>query len=53
MSSATAQRTSERNARSRHRRHRPSLTRIKPATWRKIGVYALVYTIAVIVCWKL
>jgi hypothetical protein len=53
MASATAQQASERGSHSRHHRHRASLSRIRPATWRKIGVYTLVYAIAMVVCWKL
>lgn len=57
MASATAQQTStkEGQARRRHRhsRHSSWVTRIRPATWRKIAVYVLVYAIATIVIWKL
>jgi hypothetical protein len=58
MTSATTQQAPARESRRRHahthtHRHRRSLTRIQPATWRKIGVYVLVYGIAVYVCWTL
>jgi hypothetical protein len=55
MSQATTQPSSSpaREIRRRHSRHRRALSRIRPATWRKIGAYVLVYAIAVYVCWTL
>jgi hypothetical protein len=53
MASVTTQQAPARETRHRHSRHRRSLSRIRPATWRKIGAYVLVYAIAVIVCWRL
>jgi hypothetical protein len=56
MASATTQQAPAREARRRQthtHRNRKSLSRIQPATWRKIGAYVLVYAIAVYVCWTL
>jgi hypothetical protein len=50
---ATTQQAPTRGVRRRHSRHRRFLSRIRPATWRKIGAYLLVYAIAVVVCWRL
>jgi hypothetical protein len=54
MTSVTTQQATARETRRRHgHRHRKALSRIQPATWRKIGAYVLVYGIAVYVCWNL
>lgn len=54
MSQATTQSPGARESRHRHTRHRrSSVSRVRPATWRKIGAYVLVYAIAVYVCWTL
>ena len=53
MTSAATQQAPTREVRHRHGRYRRSLSRIRPATWRKIGAYLLVYAIAMIVVWRL
>jgi hypothetical protein len=53
MASTAAQPSSAREVRRRHSRHRRPATRIRPATWRKIGAYLLVYAIAMFIVWRL
>jgi hypothetical protein len=53
MASTAAQPSPARQVRRRHSRHRGFAARIRPATWRKIGAYLLVYAIAMFVVWRL